>query len=114
MSLDTAKIIFQGALGAMTFGAYSQYTNNKLMELNNKNKTTNNDIKINSIEIKHDHAMNELKLSHNNDINEMKLIHNHKMKALEEKLEKKHRMEMDELERKFENKLVEIRFCRWF
>ena len=32
MSLDTAKIIFQGALGAMTFGAYSQYTNNKLME----------------------------------------------------------------------------------
>ena len=34
LSCDTLKIISQGALGAMTFGAYYQYTTNKLMELN--------------------------------------------------------------------------------
>ena len=33
---ETFKIISQGALGAMTFGAYHQYTTNKMMELNNE------------------------------------------------------------------------------
>ena len=36
LSLDTLKTIGQGALGAMTFGAYHQYTTNKIMELNNE------------------------------------------------------------------------------
>jgi hypothetical protein len=36
LSLDTLKIMGQGALGAMTFGAYHQYTTNKIMELNNQ------------------------------------------------------------------------------
>ena len=33
LSTDTLKTIGQGALGAMTFGAYHQYTTNKIMEL---------------------------------------------------------------------------------
>ena len=37
LSLDTLKTIGQGALGAMSFGAYHQFTSNKMMELNNEN-----------------------------------------------------------------------------
>lgn len=33
---DGLKTFFQGALGAMTFGAYHQYTTNKIIELNNE------------------------------------------------------------------------------
>ena len=36
ISGETLKTIGQGALGAMTFGAYHQYTTNKIMELNNE------------------------------------------------------------------------------
>ena len=33
---DAVKTIFQGALGAATFGAYHQFQTNKQMELNNQ------------------------------------------------------------------------------
>lgn len=33
VSGETLKTISQGALGAMTFGVYHQYTTNKIMEL---------------------------------------------------------------------------------
>ena len=33
---QTVKTIFQGALGALTFGAYHQFNTNKIMELNNE------------------------------------------------------------------------------
>jgi hypothetical protein len=36
ISMDTLKTFFQGALGAMTFGAYHQYTTNRMMDLNNE------------------------------------------------------------------------------
>ena len=36
ISGETLKTIGQGALGAMTFGAYHQFTTNKMMELNNE------------------------------------------------------------------------------
>lgn len=36
LSLDTLKTIYKGALGAMSFGAYHQFTSNKIMELNNQ------------------------------------------------------------------------------
>ena len=39
-SLDTLKTMGQGALGAMTFGAYAQFHNNRMMELNNENIKT--------------------------------------------------------------------------
>ena len=35
-SSEIFKIIWQGALGGLTFGAYHQYTTNKIMELNNE------------------------------------------------------------------------------
>ncbi len=101
MSVDTAKTIFQGALGAMTFGAYSQFTTNKLMELNNQ-----------TIKSTHEHEINELKLQHTHDMNELKLMHNHAMIDLENKMEKHYRIEMDALERKFEEKFIQSR--RWF
>jgi hypothetical protein len=33
---DTLKTMLQGALGAMSFGVYHQFTTNKMMELNNE------------------------------------------------------------------------------
>jgi len=36
ISLETLKTMGKGALGAMTFGAFTQFNNNKIMELNNK------------------------------------------------------------------------------
>jgi hypothetical protein len=36
-SVETFKTMGQGALGAMTFGAYHQFVTNKIMELNNEN-----------------------------------------------------------------------------
>jgi len=35
MNIENVKTVCQGALGAMTFGAYHQFTSNKMMELNN-------------------------------------------------------------------------------
>lgn len=32
---DAVQTIFNGALGAMTFGAYAQFQNDKIRELNN-------------------------------------------------------------------------------
>jgi hypothetical protein len=36
LSGDTFKTMLQGALGAMSFGVYHQFTTNKMMELNNE------------------------------------------------------------------------------
>ena len=36
ISYENLKTMAQGALGAMTFGAYNQFTTNKMMELNNE------------------------------------------------------------------------------
>jgi hypothetical protein len=35
-NFDHLQTIFSGAMGAMSFGAYHQYTTNKIMELNNE------------------------------------------------------------------------------
>jgi hypothetical protein len=92
MTIEHIKTFCQGALGAMTFGAYSQYTNNKLMELNNETMIMKNNNKIDSIELKH----------------------RQDMKELEEKLEKNHRMEMDELKKDFQLQIQQIQSRRWF
>ena len=34
--IDSIKTFCNGALGAMSFGAYHQFTTNKIMELNNQ------------------------------------------------------------------------------
>jgi hypothetical protein len=53
MSFDTLKLFGQGALGAMTFGMYHQYTTNKLMELNNQQMKQEYNSEINIIKEQH-------------------------------------------------------------
>ncbi len=60
---DALKTILQGALGAVTFGAYHQFTTNKIMELNNEN----------------------MKLQHTQDMKNLKDEHNREMEKLNEK-----------------------------
>ena len=66
ISGETLKTIAQGALGAMTFGAYHQFTTNKMMELNNE-----------KIEIQHKYLMDKME-------NQNKLL-NEKIEKLEKK-----------------------------
>lgn len=65
--------ISQGALGAMTFGAYHQYTTNKIMELNNE-----------KVEIQHKYFMDKMENQHKKEMIEMENQH----KLLNDKLEK--------------------------
>ena len=53
LSSDTLKIISQGALGAMTFGAYHQYTTNKIIELNNEKQNLQQKYFIEKMENQH-------------------------------------------------------------
>ena len=53
LSIDTLKIISQGALGAMTFGAYHQYTTNKIMDLNNEKQNLQQKYFIEKMENQH-------------------------------------------------------------
>jgi hypothetical protein len=53
LSMDTLKTISQGALGAMTFGAYHQYTSNKIMELNNEKQNLQQKCFIEKMENQH-------------------------------------------------------------
>jgi hypothetical protein len=57
ISGDTLKTMFQGALGAMSFGVYHQFTTNKMMELNNENQN-----------LLHKYLMDK----HQNEIDELK------------------------------------------
>ena len=60
ISGETLKTISQGALGAMTFGAYHQYTTNKIMELNDyKHK-----VEINELHNKYRVEINEIHINH--------------------------------------------------
>jgi hypothetical protein len=61
LSCDTLKIISQGALGAMTFGAYYQYTTNKLMELNNEKQELQQKYFMDKMDNRHKTEMNELR-----------------------------------------------------
>ena len=61
LSSDILKIIIQGALGAMTFGAYHQYTTNKIMELHNEKQKLQQKYFIDKMENRHKIEMNELR-----------------------------------------------------
>jgi hypothetical protein len=61
LSTDTLKTVASGAMGAMTFGAYHQFTTNKIMDLNNENLKMQNKIYMEKIETKHKMDMDELK-----------------------------------------------------
>ena len=61
LSSDTLKTISQGAIGAMSFGAYHQYTTNKIMELNNEKQDLQQKYFMNKMENQHKMEMNELR-----------------------------------------------------
>ena len=50
LSTETLKTITQGAMGAMSFGAYHQYTTNKIMELNNEKQDFQNKLFMEKLE----------------------------------------------------------------
>jgi hypothetical protein len=58
---ETLKTIGQGALGAMTFGAYHQYTTNRIMDLNNEKMNIQHRYDMDRIESQHRLEMNEQK-----------------------------------------------------
>lgn len=58
---DILKIISQGAIGAMTFGAYHQYTTNKLIELNNEKQELQQKYFMDKMDNRHKTEMNELR-----------------------------------------------------
>lgn len=61
LSSDILKTISQGALGAMTFGAYHQYTTNKLIELNNEKQELQQKYFMDKMDNRHKTEMNELR-----------------------------------------------------
>jgi hypothetical protein len=60
-NMEAAKTIAQGALGAMSFGAYHQYTTNKLMELNNENQDFKYQLFMEKMERRHQNEIAELR-----------------------------------------------------
>lgn len=66
--IDAAKTIAQGALEAMTFGAYHQFTTNKIMDLNNQYMDLKHKHDIDTINQKHQREIKHL----HNELNELK------------------------------------------
>ena len=60
VSVETLKTIGQGALGAMSFGAYHQYTTNRIMDLN-----------IEKMNIQHKYDMDRMENQHKQEMKEM-------------------------------------------
>jgi hypothetical protein len=58
---DTIKTICQGALGAMTFGAYHQFTTNKIIELNNQNQDLKQQLRLDKLQATHSKEIDEMK-----------------------------------------------------
>ena len=73
LSIDTLKTIGQGALGALTFGIYYQYTTNKMIELNNQ-----------KIELQNKYFIDKMENQYKKQMTEME----NKYKLLNERLEK--------------------------
>lgn len=86
--VSSLKTVVQGAIGAMTFGAYHQFVTNKIMEINNEKmeKQHKSDLEILDMKNKNDLAMLEMKNKTDLFIQELK--HKEEMKVFQEKLEK--------------------------
>lgn len=94
--MDTVKTIFQGALGAVTFGAYHQFTTNKIMELNNEKLNLEHKYHLDRMENEHKYHLDRIETEHKRYI---------------ENMEKKHKDEMLD----FQKQLNEIKQSRrWF
>ena len=57
---ETLKTIGQGALGAMSFGAYHQYTTNRIMDLNNEKMNIQHKYDMDRMENQHKQEMKEM------------------------------------------------------
>ena len=68
--IDTIKTIAQGALGAVTFGAYHQFTTNRIMELNNE-----------KLNLQHQYFIDKMETQHRAEMDEV----NRKLKIIEQK-----------------------------
>ena len=88
ISGETLKTIRQGALGAMTFGAYHQYTTNKIMELNNEKVEIQHKYFMDKMETQHKKEMNDMENQHKKEMNDMESQH----KLMNDKLEKLEKM----------------------
>jgi hypothetical protein len=78
VSVETLKTIGQGALGAMSFGAYHQYTTNRIMDLNNE-----------KMNIQHKYDMDRLERQHKQEMDEQKKEMIDKLAKLEKMIETK-------------------------
>ena len=67
ISDETLKTIGQGALGAISFGACTQYNSNKMIEFETQYK-----FYINEMEILHKKQINEMEILHKQQMNEKK------------------------------------------
>jgi len=96
--MDTLKTIGQGALGAMTFGAYHQYTTNKIMELNNE-----------KIEIQHKYFMDKMEDKYRMEKKEMEDKYRMEKKEMEDK-----NNSMNEKIERLERMVTERQSNSWF
>jgi predicted RNase H-like nuclease (RuvC/YqgF family) len=85
ITMDTIKTIGQGALGAMTFGAYHQFTTNKIMELNNEKMELKNQYLMDKIEMQNKYLLDKMENQHKKEMNEL----NEKLDKMQKKLEGK-------------------------
>jgi len=72
MSMDTLKSIGNGALGALTFGAYNLYLTTKTMELNNEINAIKHKYEMEKQQKEHEKYIENTKREHDKDINELK------------------------------------------
>jgi len=97
INIETIRTICQGALGAMSFGAYHQYTSNKMMELNNE-----------KMEIQNKYFMDKMENQHKREMDKMENEHKKEMHEIVNKYEK--------MFNKFEmlERTIETKQRRWF
>ena len=63
IDIQTIKTICQGALGAMTFGAYHQFNSNKIMEQNNQIMDMKHKLEMEALEAKIKNLENQIKIA---------------------------------------------------
>ena len=86
LSADSLKTMAQGALGAMTFGMYHQYTTNKMMEMNNEQMKSQNKVEIDRIQFQHQYSMDKMESHHKADMDKMEAQHKAEMYELRTKM----------------------------
>ena len=100
---ETLKTIGQGALGAMSFGAYHQYTTNRIMDLNNE-----------KLNIQHRYDMDRMENQHRTEMNEQKRLMDEQKRLMDEqkRLMDEQKQHMIEQMAKIE-KMIEAKRSWW-